>query len=83
MPHNLVLSGLIKLWDVTSGRCVKEFGSINVSTSGHGEQLEGDLQSGYVQLLYHCCLKSIVAVTYDHNVMVYGLPGGELEKQAS
>ena len=76
------ISGVIKLWDLTNWRCVKEFGSITVG-AGQGEHPEENLQSGYTQLLYHHHLKSIVGVTFDHNIMVYGLPEMEVEKQAS
>ncbi|XP_065889852.1 transducin beta-like protein 3 isoform X2 [Dysidea avara] len=72
--------GVIKLWDLTNWRCVKEFGSITVG-AGQGEHPEENLQSGYTQLLYHHHLKSIVGVTFDHNIMVYGLPEMEVEKQ--
>jgi len=44
---------------------------------------EGTLSSGYGQLLYQRSLNSVVGVTFDHNILIYGLPEMEVEKQAS
>ena len=49
-----------------------EFGSINVVEQG--ELSEGATPPGYTQLLYHNQLDSIIAVTVDHNIIIYGLP---------
>ena len=35
------------------------------------------------QLLYHNQLDSIIAVTVDHNIIIYGLPELETKKQVS
>ena len=77
-----LLSGVIKLWDIIDGRCVKKFGSINV-VADQEELPEGTLSSGYGQLLYQRSLNSVVGVTFDHNILIYGLPEMEVEKQAS
>ena len=70
--------GIIKIQDLSSGKCVKEFGSINVE---QGELSEGATPPGYTQLLYHNQLDSIIAVTVDHNIVFYGLPKFETKKQ--
>ena len=67
--------GIIKIRNLPSGKCVKEFGSINVVEQG--ELSEKGTPPGYTQLLYHNQLDSIIAVTVDHNIIIYGLP--ELE----
>ena len=64
--------GIIKIQGLPSGKCVKEFGSINVVDQG--ELLEGTTPPGFTQLLYHNQLNSIIAVTIDHNIIIYGLP---------
>ena len=64
--------GIIKIRNLPSGKCVKEFGSINVVEQG--ELPEGATPPGYTQLLYHNQLDSIIAVTVDHNIIIYGLP---------
>ena len=60
---------------------MKEFGSINVVDQG--ELSEGATPPGYTQLLYHNQLDSIIAVTVDHNIIIYGLPELETKKQVS
>jgi len=76
------ISGVIRLWDVMKGKCVKKFGSINIAAD-QGDHPGGTLQSGYGQLLYQCCLNSVVGVTFDHNILIYGLPEMKVKKQAS
>ena len=71
--------GIIKIRDLPSGKCVKEFGSINVVDQG--ELSEEATPPGYTQLLYHNQLDSITAVTVDHNILIYGLPNLETKKQ--
>ena len=71
--------GIIKIRNSPSGKCVKEFGSINVVDQG--ELSEGATPPGYTQLLYHNQLDSIIAVTVDHNIVFYGLPKFETKKQ--
>ena len=73
------LKGIIKIRDLPSGKCVKEFGSINVIDQG--ESSEGITPPGYTQLLYHNQLDSVIAVTVDHNIIIYGLPELETKKQ--
>ena len=60
---------------------MKEFGSITVPDQG--ELSEGVTPPGYMQLLYDDRLDSIIAVTVDHNIIVYGLPELETKKQVS
>ena len=60
---------------------MKEFGSINVVEQG--ELSEGATPPGYTQLLYHNQLDSIIAVTVDHNIIIYGFPELETKKQVS
>ena len=60
---------------------MKEFGFINVVDQG--ELSEGATPPGYTQLLYHNQLDSIIAVTVDHNIIIYGLPKLETKKQVS
>ena len=73
--------GIIKIRNLPSGKCVKEFGSINVVDQG--ELSEGATPPGYTQLLYHNQLDSIIAVTVNHNIIIYGLPELETKKQVS
>ena len=73
--------GIIKIRDLPNGKCVKEFGCINVVDQG--ELSEGATPPGYTQLLYHNQLDSIIAVTVDHNIIIYGLPKLETKKQVS
>ena len=71
--------GVIKIRDLPSGKCVKEFGSINVD---QGELSEpAATPPGYTQLLYHNELDGITAVTVNHNIIIYGLPELETKKQ--
>ena len=72
-----IIIGVIKIRDIPSGRCVKEFGSI--SDPNQGELSEGVIPPGYTQLLYQ--LDHIIAVTVDHNILVYGLPELDVRKQ--
>ena len=58
---------------------MKEFGSINVPVQG--ELSEGVTPPGYTQLLCNNRLDSIIAVTVDHNIIIYGLPELETKKQ--
>ena len=76
------LIGIIKIRDLPSGKCVKEFGSINVVVDW-GELSEEVLPPSYTQLHYHDQLDSIIAVTVDHNILIYGLPELKPKKQAS
>ena len=73
--------GIIKIRDLPSGKCVKEFGCINVVDQG--ELSEGATPPGYTQLFYHNQLDSIIAVAVDHNIIIYGLPELETKKQVS
>ena len=75
------LIGIIKIRDLPSGKCVKEFGSINVVD--YGELSEEVSPPGYTQLLHHDQLNSIITVTVDHNILIYGLPELKTKKQAS
>ena len=76
----MVFIGIIKIRDLPSGKCVKEFGSINVIEQG--ELSEGATPPGYTQLLYHNQLDSITAVTVGHNI-IYKLPELGTNKQES
>ena len=76
-----VIIGIIRIRDLPSGKCVKEFGSITVPDQG--ELSEKVTPPGYTQLLCHNQLDSIIAVTVDHNIIIYGLPGLETKKQVS
>jgi len=76
-----LLIGIIKIRDIPSGKCIKEFGSINIADQG--ELSEGVFPPGYTHLLYHDQLNSIIATTVDHNILIYGLPKLETKKQAS
>ena len=60
---------------------LRSFGSITVVDQG--ELSEGATPPGYTQLLYHNQLDSIIAVTVDHNIIIYGLPELETKKQVS
>ena len=73
--------GIIKIRDLPSGKCIKEFGS--VSAVDQGELSEGVTSPGYTQLLYHNQLDSVIAATVDHNILIYGLPKLETKKQVS
>ena len=76
-----VIVGVIKIRSLPSGKCVKEFGSINVPDQG--ELPEAVTPPGYTQLLCNDQLDSITAVTVDHNIIMYRLPELETKKQAS
>ena len=60
---------------------MKEFGSINVPDQG--ELAEAVTPPGYTQLLCNDQMDSIIAVTVDHNIIMYGLPELETKKQVN